>query len=439
MFWLGNACLRWFGNLPLKTKLYISFGWMCLFTLLLGATCLGGIQQIRNATDAQAIALQSTSSTADGSTHLQAVQLQQATRNLAIEIQLVIVSLLAGIVFLDLLMAWRLAFIISHPIMNAWRVLDRISNRDLTMLATIESTDEVGQMGQALNRTIEHLHGVLAGLRDSAATLNQAAEELGDKTSRTSANCRRQSELAQEVLGSTRMLAEKGTAIARNSIETAQASRESSVSAESGSKVMETASQTMIQVATSSSAIRELMGRLDGRSREIGKVVTTIREISENTNLLALNAAIEAARAGEQGRGFAVVAGEVRRLAEHTRAATEDIARMVESIQQETASTTAAVEANRDNIEAGRQHTETAHRMLTQIIQRASQTETLAKETASAAEQQSAASEQIAGNAAQVADLASASLSASTDAAATGQDIRASAKHLSSVVMEFQL
>jgi methyl-accepting chemotaxis protein len=439
MLWIWNACLTWFGNLPLKTKLYISFGWMCLFTVVLGVVCLGGIHQVRVATDRQAAAAQTTDSAENSAAHSREVELDAATKRTAGQFQSVIVGLLGLIVLVDFIMAWRLAHIISDPIIGACAVLERVSHRDLTVMASVDSTDEVGQMCAALNRTITHLHDVLQGLKESAQSLETVAIDLGDQTALTSSNCNRQADLAQLVLNSTRLMAEKGNEIARNSHETAEASRESSESAETGSEVMASAAETMGQVAAASSTIRELMGRLDGRSQEISKVVTAIREISENTNLLALNAAIEAARAGEQGRCFAVVAGEVRRLAEHTRSATEEIARMVESIQQETANTTVAVESSRSSIESGQKQTQEAHQMLNRIIQHASQTETLAEGTATAAGEQSNTSQEIASNAAQVADLAAASLAASALAAETGKAIYASAKHLTEVVLQFRL
>ncbi|WP_439144921.1 methyl-accepting chemotaxis protein, partial [Vogesella mureinivorans] len=78
-----------------------------------------------------------------------------------------------------------------------------------------------------------------------------------------------------------------------------------------------------------------MMKRLGESSQQIGKIVTSISQIAAQTNLLALNATIEAARAGEQGQGFAVVAEEVRKLAERSGSATEEISEIVEQIRSE--------------------------------------------------------------------------------------------------------
>jgi methyl-accepting chemotaxis protein len=463
-FW--NACLAWFGNLPLKTKLQLSLGWLCLFGLALGVVCLGGIQQIRGvlapgmeeiqtaapqpqaAADSAANVNQSVAGTnQQSSTSInqsatgasQSVQLSQAVGHIAHKLQVVVLSLMAFIVLLYLTMAWRLTQIVTRPFVEACEALERLSEHDLTVSVKVTSNDDVGRMSAALNRTIAHLRGVMIGLRDSAEGLNKASAVLGDDTSRTTSNCNCQSGLAQMVLGATNLLAESGRQIEQNSMDAVQASRESSEAAKNGNQVMAGAAQIMGEVASSSKLIYGLMKKLDGRSHEIGKAVITIREISENTNLLALNAAIEAARAGEQGRGFAVVASEVRRLAEHTRSATEEIAQMVESIQQETANTTSVVEASLNSIDAGRIRTEEAHEMLAQIISCANQTETLIEGAASAAGEQSAANQLIADNISQVADLAVATLGASAESAETGESIRAAAAKLSQVVMQFRL
>jgi methyl-accepting chemotaxis protein len=443
MIWLWNYCLVWFGNLSLKTKLLISFGWLCFFTIILGAVSLGGIHQLsRLITDDSApSAISSTTAdqTPSAQNNAQLASLRASVQSIVSRVQIVVFSLLAFIVLLDLVMALRLTLIIAVPMIEACGILERLSNHDLTVSANVVSTDEIGQMNSALNRTIDHLRGVLMGLRAAASQLNDAADELGNDTARTSANCNQQATLAQHVLDSSHQLSEAGSEIARNSIEAAEASRESAQSAESGGQVMAGAAKTMDDVAAASEAIHTLMGQLDARSQDISKVVTVIREISENTNLLALNAAIEAARAGEQGRGFAVVAGEVRRLAEHTRQATEEIASMVESIQQQTGSTITAVEASRTNIEQGRKRTEEAHEMLSQIILRASRTEKLAEGTAATAGDQSNASLQISEDAAKVAELAAASLEAAAQASIAGKNIQSSAAQLTQIVSEFRL
>ena len=131
---------------------------------------------------------------------------------------------------------------------------------------------------------------------------------------------------------------------------------------------MQAAAATMEKIAAATSSVSEKMTSLAHRSEEIGKVVNVIQEISEQTNLLALNAAIEAARAGEHGRGFAVVAGEVRRLAERTKGATEEIAGTIRSIQEETRETLEVMQESRTAVETGMGETAHARESLEAII-----------------------------------------------------------------------
>jgi len=131
------------------------------------------------------------------------------------------------------------------------------------------------------------------------------------------------------------------------------------------------------------------------RSTEF-KGFNVINDITEQTNLLALNAAIEAARAGEAGRGFAVVADEVRKLAEHSRTATKDIAALIKAIQAETNEAVVVMEEGTKEVEVGARLADQAGKALEAISSVVRQSAELVQEISLASKQQVRGTEGVA-------------------------------------------
>jgi methyl-accepting chemotaxis protein len=227
--------------------------------------------------------------------------------------------------------------------------------------------------------------------------------------------------------------------ISHNAESAAAASRISAETAEEGGTVMQATTATMEKIAGATGTVSEKMASLAQRSEEIGKVVSVIQEISEQTNLLALNAAIEAARAGEHGRGFAVVAGEVRRLAERTKSATEEIAGTIRSIQEETRSTLDLMTESQSTVESGMSETARARKSLEEIIQSSKEVEHQIQLIATAATEQTAASAEISESAGQISQLAVENTQGAEEASEKLKNLASLASDLQGMIQQFQI
>ncbi|UQX88532.1 methyl-accepting chemotaxis protein [Jatrophihabitans telluris] len=262
----------------------------------------------------------------DGLVHI------QTTKSDAVRLSWTVLGVAA---LLLIVLGVGLVLMIAKPLSRVQRVLEHLSEGDLTQSAGVQAKDEIGRMAGALDKAQGSLRHTLSSIGSSAVGLASSAEQLtvigaqvsatADETARESANA---AAVADEVSTHVQTVAaatEQMTA-SINEIEQSSAN----------------AVQVAATAVTEARAATETVTRLGESSSQIGSVVRVITAIAEQTNLLALNATIEAARAGAAGKGFAVVASEVKDLAQETAKATEEISSRVEKIQGDT---TAAVEA----------------------------------------------------------------------------------------------
>lgn len=201
------------------------------------------------------------------------------------------------------------------------------------------SSEETLNLAQQLTQTIQQMHGATEEVSTTIQNISKGAEEQAMKVQEAFNII---DEMAGNIQTSAELLSNSEKVVARSK------------------KASATGSQAVQKTVLQMNAIHEVVQNsarevteLGNRSKAIGKVVDVITHIADQTNLLALNAAIEAARAGEYGRGFAVVAEEVKKLADGSAEAANQIGIMIREIQKEIATVVTTMVVGADKVEQG--------------------------------------------------------------------------------------
>ena len=353
--------------------------------------------------------------------------------------RLTILGLIVVLAAMILVIALLTARSITRPLQHACAVLERVAEGDLREQLEVDSEDEIGKLATSLNRTIDSLNSLLAGIAQAATQLAAATAEISANAGDASQSAQQQADQASQVAAAMQQMSVTVTEIGDNSQAAATAARSASETARGGGVVVEETLATMRTIANSANEVAARITALGQSTERIGAIAAVIDDIADQTNLLALNAAIEAARAGEQGRGFAVVADEVRKLAERTTGATKEIAGMIESVQSEAQAAVAAMQNDGHDVELGVVNTGRCGRALEEIIGVAGRVVDMITQIVTAVTEQSATAETINASITTIAGMTEHASASTTETAKACSDLSDLALNMRSMVERFRL
>ncbi len=284
---------------------------------------------------------------------------------------------------------------IRRPVNNVVEASRAIADGDLTRRISVTSRDEMGTMAIALNSMIERLNELFSSITNNISLLKNQSEKLSGFSEQIHNSINQQTSQIEQVASAATEMSQTIIDMAQNASRSSDSAKVSYNTAQKGMKVVKEVVDSIQLLAEQVDNAFKRLQMLGERSEEIGKILMVIQDIADQTNLLALNAAIEAARAGEHGRGFAVVADEVRKLAEKTTRATDDIAAKIKAIQAETETTIEAINRSAESFKVSVDKATNAGSALKEIVDSSGTIMDMIQRIANAIEEQSYAAQQV--------------------------------------------
>ncbi len=284
------------------------------------------------------------------------------------------------------------------PLKEAAEVLNTMASGDFTKKMEGDYKGDYRLIKDNINKVIDSLNKLIGKVAESAAELASSSAQISSSTEEMAAGASEQSQQASEVVTSIEEMTRTIMDSTQNANLAATTAKEAGDKAREGGEIVVQTIEGINRISEVVSESARTIEKLGESSLQIGEIIEVINEIADQTNLLALNAAIEAARAGEQGRGFAVVADEVRKLAERTTKATQEIALMIKKIQDDTSGAIKSIDMGTEEVNKGKDLAQKAGNSLNEIIYHFENVADLITQLAAASEEQSSASEQISTN-----------------------------------------
>ncbi|MDO3378665.1 bacteriohemerythrin [Geoalkalibacter halelectricus] len=335
---------------------------------------------------------------------------------------------------------------LTKPLGQTLAMIEDLAAGRLGRRLSMERKDEIGRMGQAMDRFADNLekevleaferladgdftfeaqglireplaranhslNTLVGDLQQVAGQIASAGGEVADASASLSQGATEQASSLEEISASMHQMVAQTRQSAENARQADQLSSEAQSAAETGNQKMR--------------AMTEAMGEISLAGQSISKIIKTIEEIAFQTNLLALNAAVEAARAGQHGKGFAVVAEEVRNLAARSAKAAQETAELIEGTVEKTS--------------RGTQIADETARSLESIVGGVRKVSDLIGEIAAAANEQAEGFGQVNTGLAQIDQVTQQNTASAEQSAASAEELSAQAMQLKQMLGRFRL
>lgn len=342
------------------------------------------------------------------------------------------------VIGMGITITWQIQANIVRPIAKSVKHLNKQKN-DLTARLTRSNQDELKNLFAAFNQHSQTLAGVLGEVTETSNSLVSAADQMLANSNQSRELASLQLAETDQVASATNQMAASANEMAAHAQATLDATQQAEEQTFTGQEEVASTISAISNLAQQMQSMLQVIERLDSGSENIGKVIDTISDVADQTNLLALNAAIEAARAGEHGRGFAVVADEVRQLASRTQEATGEIHRIIAQVQAAASDVSEAIQAGTQQAEACNLQAEAAGSALENISQSVAAVKDFGMQIAAAAQEQS----QVAADISQSMELIKNQAIKSNDAAEETQSVNLAlvkrAEALAGLVKQFKI
>ncbi|HIP92508.1 MAG TPA: methyl-accepting chemotaxis protein, partial [Thermotoga sp.] len=322
----------------------------------------------------------------------------------------IVIGVTGGAIVIFLILV-SLRGLITKKIRLLSEIADRLGTGDLTVSIDIKAnSEEIQTLITSMEKMKESIKDLLEAVKEQSSVvleesknmvsiaeeLNATSEELNAETARVLDNANNVAASIQETTSGIEEVSSSAQMVSKSAEELANQSKDVRNSVEKGKQSVENIVKSIENINKESEQTKERVQSLSSATKNIEEIVTTISSIAEQTNLLALNAAIEAARAGEAGRGFAVVADEIRKLAEESRVATDQITQILSQIRNEAERVTVSNLKLIEMIANIAQESSEIEEVFSGIADQITKLDQMTNNLAASAQEQSAAAEEMA-------------------------------------------